>query len=384
MINYEYPPIGGGSGNATAHLLEALRGYPELEIDLLTSGVGSKLEWRNLSDTIRIALLPIEKKDLHFWTGREIAAWWIRAWAFARRLTASRSYDLCHCWSGWPSGVIGHLLRRRQPYLVALRGSDVPGYSARLALLDRLVLRALSRRVWKGASAVTALSHQLLDLARSTLPGLSARVVYNGVDSQKFTPGEHEVETFTLLFVGRLIQRKGIQPLLEGFARLVERSPACRLVVVGGGPDQPLAEELVERLGIARQTRLVGGVPHDRLPDFYRDASVFVLPSIHEAQSNVLLEAMASGLPTITTRTGAAELIEACGIVIDELDPQSICEAALVYRSNPEMRARHGANARTRAESLTWDETARQYVEIYRQALGSENGPSNRAVERQA
>ena len=69
---------------------------------------------------------------------------------------AEAPFDLCHCWSGLPSGMVGWWLRDRQPYLVSLRGSDVPGYNRRLRLLDPLVLRHVARRVWRDSAGVFA------------------------------------------------------------------------------------------------------------------------------------------------------------------------------------------------------------------------------------
>lgn len=368
MLNYEFPPIGGGSGNATAHLLHALAKYPDLKIDLVTAGITARVEWQTIHPSVRIAFLPVKKADLHYWSATEIGAWSTKALPFARKLAVGGSYDLCHCWSGWPSGFIGRRIRQHQPYIVALRGSDVPGYSARLWLLDRLVFRRLSRQIWSGAAAVTSVSRQLLSLAHATLPGLAAKVIYNGVDCEQFRPADKATGPFTLLFVGRLIQRKGLESLVGGFSRLLAESPGCRLIIVGGGPERAGLEALIEKLGLEDQTSVVGTVPHDQLPSIYRHASVFVMPSIKEAMPNAMLEAMASGLPSIVTKTGASELVEDSGVVLDESGPLPVYQAAARYLDDPDLRARHGSNARSLAEAMSWDSTAAAYVELYRQA----------------
>ena len=107
MLNYEFPPIGGGSGNATYHLLTELSRFPSLQIDLITSKLGAGVERTRFSPSIELFKLPVGKRSPHFWTAPEIARWTWKAYATARRLTRERQYDVCHCWSGWPSGIIG-------------------------------------------------------------------------------------------------------------------------------------------------------------------------------------------------------------------------------------------------------------------------------------
>jgi glycosyltransferase involved in cell wall biosynthesis len=154
-------------------------------------------------------------------------------------------FDLCHCWAGWPSGALGYELRRHQPYLVALRGSDVPGYSRRLSVLDPLVFRRISRRVWSRATAVVAVSEELRSLALRTSPDLDVTVIPNAADTRLFSPGGRP-DLFTVLFVGRLVPRKRAFDALEGFRRLHAVVPSSRLVIVGEGPD---AERLRSQCG---------------------------------------------------------------------------------------------------------------------------------------
>ena len=134
MINYEYPPFGGGTGLACSQLLDELAGFPALEIELVTSGPERRVEVARPAPSIQIHRLPIRKRADHFWRAPELAEWTVRALAYSRRLVATRSFDLCHCWSGWPAGLVGRALGGRVRYLVSLRGSDVPGYNRPAAL----------------------------------------------------------------------------------------------------------------------------------------------------------------------------------------------------------------------------------------------------------
>jgi len=140
MLNYEFPPIGGGAAIANYHLLTEFIGNADLEIDLVTSSPANRFEIEQFSENIKIFKLNVGKKELHYWTMPEIARWTWKAYWFFRKLINENRYDLCHCWFGWPSGIIGYLFRKRVPYIIALRGSDVPGYNARLKILDKFAL----------------------------------------------------------------------------------------------------------------------------------------------------------------------------------------------------------------------------------------------------
>ena len=140
MINYEYPPFGGGTGLACAQLLDELARFPSLQIELVTSGPGRRTEIMSPSAAVTIHRLPVRKRTNQYWRPSELAQWTARALHYSRQLVARQRFDLGHCWSGWPAGVIGRALSKQIPYLVSLRGSDVPGYSERLRWLDPLRL----------------------------------------------------------------------------------------------------------------------------------------------------------------------------------------------------------------------------------------------------
>jgi len=369
MLSYEFPPLGGGTGNACHHVLTELRHDSGVDVDLVTAGAGppfaSDASW---GDSIRIHRLPVVKKSVHFWTPSELARWTRLAHRCARGLAAERRFDLCHCWSGWPSGLIGYSLRRRLPYVVALRGSDVPGYNPRLRILDPLVFRHLSRRVWREASAVTAVSEHLKALARRTESEVAIDVIGNGVDTSYFTPGAARRE-FTILFVGRLVERKGLIYLLRAFRALCERDHGCRLVIAGDGPDRRRLQEFCSQARIGDRVSFLGVVPTSDLRAVYRDASVFVMPAIQEGMSNAVLEAMASGLPVVMTATGGSDAIRGNGTIVESRDEGSLRLALARYLENPDLARTEGETSRRLAAGMTWERVAAAYRELYERVL---------------
>ena len=364
MLSYEFPPLGGGTGNACFHVLKEFSTETTLKVDLITSGDERGPERSTFSETTEVYRLPIRKKRRDFWTAAELGEWALKAYRLTRLLSRDARYDLCHCWSGWPAGVIGYLLRRNQPYLVALRGSDVPGFNERLRLLDPLVFRHISRPVWRRAAVITAVSRNLGKLAERTSSERPIRVIENGVDAVQFSPNGGS-DVFTVLFVGRLVPRKGVDHLLQAFAAVLASHPGARLIIAGEGPERERLETLGERLNLGASVTFRGHVEHTDLPDLYRQASVFVLPALREGMSNALLEAMASGLPTVTTEGSMDEMVQDNGIVVAKGNPGQLAEAIVGYARDPELATRHGASSLAFARGRPWSEKAKAYLRLY-------------------
>ena len=119
--------------------------------------------------------------------------------------------------------MVGWWLRRQQPYLVSLRGSDVPGYNRRLRLLDPLLLGQLARRIWRDAAGVFAVSRQPAGHGPATDPEVTIGILPNGVDAAFFAPAPDRDEK-AMVFAGRLIERKGVGYLLDALRLLAPSS----------------------------------------------------------------------------------------------------------------------------------------------------------------
>lgn len=356
MLNYEFPPLGGGAANANQYVLQEYAGRDDLEIDLVTSSPDGYRE-ESFAENITLYRLDVDKDEIHYWTQGEIVRYSWKAYRKASELTTETDYDLVHAWFGVPSGVIARTLGL--PYIVALRGSDVPGYNERFSW-QYIALKPLIRKVWRDAETVVANSAGLRELARETAD-IPIEVIPNGVAVEEFEPVYHDRDRLQVLCVSRLIERKGIRYLLEAVADL-----DVDVTIVGEGDREKALRSLTMELGIGDQVTFTGYVPHDEIYDYFEAADVFVLPSFNEGMSNTVLEAMAAGLPIVTTDTGGtAELLDGNGYVVRAGDSNSIAEALSRYVQDGEKLRRHGRNSRTIAEAMSWTNVTGQYLEVY-------------------
>lgn len=365
VLNYEFPPLGGGAGNATYHLARELGDHEELSLDIVTSSISQYKVEQPFNNTT-VHYLDIGKRgNLHYQTNKELLAYSWKSYQYSKSLIAEKKFDLVHAFFGIPSGYIAAKLPL--PYIVSLRGSDVPFYSERFAIPDRLLFRRLSRRIWRNAEFVVANSAGLRELALQSSPQQPISVIHNGIDTQTFVPAtvkNTNSRRITLVSTGRLIERKGYSYLVRALQGLEQ----CRLVLVGGGILERELMQLARSLDV--DVEFAGPQPREKVVDFLQRGDIFVLPSLNEGMSNSVLEAMACGLPIIATDVGGSiELVKENGFIVEKGSVESLRAVIEKYTNDRKLIQTHGENSRKRAESMSWQKVADNYLQLYRKTL---------------
>jgi L-malate glycosyltransferase len=371
MINYEFPPIGGGAGQAHMAILKQYAGKSDLQVDVLASAPKPGFVTQKLSDNVTIHTVGVHKKNLHFWRKIEVVEWVVRATPPYRRLLKENSYDLVHAFFGLPTGWLCYRTAKWLPYIISLRGSDVPGGHARLQLEYKL-LGPLLKRIWTGASALVACSDGLKNRSLRFLPSANIDVIPNGVDLDRFhSPSNRELSgELKLLTVGRLSVTKRFKMLVEAVEILSKQGKNVRLTISGGGGLLGELKNLVEKKKLTDIISLTGRIESEKIPDVYGAHDMFVSASMQEGMSNAMLEAMASGLPIITTRCeGVEELISDNGVVVEKDSADSLAEAIIKLAENRQRYKTMCAAARKKVETFGWDKVADGYIKLYQRVL---------------
>lgn len=312
LLNYEFPPFGGGASAATFHTARELVAQGH-EVDVLTSGAPG-LAAEEMLDGVRLHRVWSLRHGVHDAGLLGAATYLVSAARRLRSLTRSHSFDCAHFFFALPTGALAPLWVRwtDKPYIVSLRGSDVPGYdSGRMLAMLHWLLTWLTRHILSGASRVVANSISLCNLAQRSFPETPIDVITNGVCTSKFRPGDTSQSNNPprLVCVARLVSRKGLEDLITAMAQ--PDLSACQLKIVGEGRLQSRLEALAQNLGVADRVFFAGRLQGEFLSHCYQNADCFVLPSLAESFSMSLLEAMASGLPVVAARTGGIpELVE--------------------------------------------------------------------------
>jgi len=284
--------------------------------------------------------------------------------------------DIVHIFFGIPDGPIGWALKRAYglPYLISLRGADVPSDEVKRFAKQYKILRPFVRWLWHDADAVVAVSNGLREYAFETTPEVPITVIPNAIELSVFTPPrqrEHE-GSVRLLFVGRFNAFKNVETLLKAAAHLKKMEiDNFELQLIGDGEQRSSLERLTVEEELTRQVHFLGWVDRDAILNFYRQADLFVTATTWEGMPNTVLEAMACGLPVVASRaSGLEELVTegVNGYLVDINDHVALADRLVDLIDNPYERQRMGKESRKVAEQeFAWEYIAEQYVEIYQQ-----------------
>lgn len=307
-----------------------------------------------------------------------------------RRELWRASWDLVHVHWIVPNGFAAVFPRVLEvPFFVGLHGSDV-------FLAESRLIRPLVRRVLRLTAGLTACSPEFVARLQGVGDGgLRTAVIPYGVDSRLFAPGcpgqspwrgrlGIPASAVVALAVGRMATKKGFQVLFDVLPRLLSEFPELHIVVAGGGDRHEEFRRLAQKL--PPRIHLPGPVLHDELPELYRAANLFVLPAVHDSKGNVdglpnvILEAMASGLPVVASRISGIPLAVVdgqTGRLVREGDREGLFCALVELIRSPELRQAWGRAARERAVSeLSWDRVAERYLEFFKEVLKGLKAPA--------
>lgn len=376
FFNYEYPPLGGGAGNATKYFLLEYAKREDIIVDLVTSSINSELEIENLSFNVCVYKLPIGKnpENLNYQSQFELIKYTIKSYFFALKLIKKNKYDLTHSFFTVPCGFVSMLLKWqfKLPYIVSLRGADVPMYSERFTFLYKIIT-PLIKLIWSQAKFVVTNSKGLTELAQKSSKKQKFEVIFNGVDTDFYKASQRTLNNrkkeFVILCASRLSKRKGIKYAISGFAKIHEKYPQAKMLIAGGeGNAMEELKKQVSDLKIKNKVTFFGNYKKDQAPAIYQNSDVFVMPSLNEGMSNNLLEALSSGLPVLMTPVGGAEELVKNGengFLIETKNSDIIAEKLAYLLDNLEKVDEMGKNSRKLAESMNWKNVADEYVKLY-------------------
>ena len=297
----------------------------------------------------------------------------------ARALARDGGFDLVHaCWP-LPHGIFGIAAKRAAgiPLVETFFGVELTWVQSQLG-----AMRPLLRGIVRGADAVTAISTHTATLLRQLVPDIEPHVIPFGAAVQSngdAPPAEEHLHTgLRLLFVGRLVERKGVHVLLDALALLPEEPP-IHLDVVGDGPDREALERRARALGVQERVHFHGYVSRDALEDRLRSCDALTLPAVTDAKGDVeglgvvLLEAMSFGKPVVASMTGGITDIVRPGengILVPPGDSSALAAALEGFARDPRGVRRLGAAAhRDVRERFAWDSILDRLEGVYASVL---------------
>lgn len=303
MVNYEYPPLGGGGGVCCSQLAEELAS--EHDVTVLTSRFkGQKpSETRNLVNICRVPV--IMRSDMNAASLASMVSFFPSSLFNGLRALDFKSFDIVHSFFAIPSAPSGLLIAKafKKPHILSLMGGDVYDPSKKLSPHNTPVLHAVVRNAMNMSDRVVALSSDIRDRTfRYYHPSKKVDLIPLGIPEPRYDKKPRQAfglrnDDVVLITIGRLVTRKAVHELIAMLNTL--QNPQLKLVVVGDGPERQNLASLAASLGLQDRVIFTGFVSDQEKFQLLDISDCYVSTSEHEGFGIVFLEAMACGLPIV-------------------------------------------------------------------------------------
>jgi len=376
ICNFEYPPLGGGGGIATASLARALAARHRVTV--LTSHVAGSAKDEQ-EDRVRVIRVPVlGRRRSSTASLLSMATYLVSGSRTGLRTVRSETYDVVNSHFVLPTGVLGDLIAHRThtPHVISVHGGDLYDPSKWLSPHAHATLRWTIVRLLSRASLVVGQSRNTIDnLNRFYGCATPVQRIPLGIPQRSMPVRDRArfgltASASVLITVCRLVPRKGLEQLIQLMQRLEDLD--CVLLVVGTGPQAADLRELAERLGVADRVRFLGWVSDEDKFTALASSDAFVSTSQHEGFGLMYLEAMACGLPVVTYDNGGQTDFlrdgETGGLV--PVNDLATFESSLrQLLTDDALRARVSATNRRTFETLTIERCATLYEHAFESVL---------------
>jgi len=364
IISFFYPHLGGAEQQAL-RLAEQLikRG---MQVSVLTR------KFKGLSAHEVVRGIPVYRAIRTLPWGKWFAVTYMLSvfWFLLRR---RHTYDIIHC----------HLLQGFHSIIAIMvkalfRKNVIIKVGATGPLSDFAMIRKvfwgdfLLKKITRADKLVTVCSQSTAEALQEGFTASQVEQIPNGVDTNHFKPFSSSGNQKNITFIGRLDHMKGVQVLLDAFKTLKEDGVTAHLTIIGDGPDRDKLQNLSRDAGVNDSISFCGAV-EDIIP-YLQKSALFVLPSLSEGLSNVLLEAMACGLPIVATRVGGnIDLIRdgENGILVETENSNQLSEAMKKILQDKALAKKLGSEARKTVEQrFSLISIADRYLSLYQKLIG--------------
>ncbi len=310
--------------------------------------------------------------------------------ATTHQLIKKYKIDIVH---GQSPSSYGYALFKKSniPFVVTLHGTSFKEISSftdmslktlnfgvlKEALILQPLMAALTNIEYHCADSVIAVSQGVANeaVAYNRLPKEKIIAIHNGINLQSHGYSIKTQENYTLLVVSRLSWRKGIQYLIYAMPKIMIQYPQTNLIIVGSGDQEKSLKASVKSLGLFSSVRFLKNLPKEKLFSLYKEASIYVHPSLYEPLSISVFEAMSLGKCIITTNVGGnPELIENNfdGRIIEAANSEQIAGAVIELLGNSELRKFFGQNAIKKAKKeFNWSLIAEKTLRLYKKLINN-------------
>lgn len=374
IINYEFPPLGGGGGIFTRDLVKEFA--KKHSIDIITTHFKG-LKRKETLENINIYRVPVlYRTALHTATLASMLSFPFFGILKGIHLCLNKKYDIIQTHFAVPSGPVGLIISFlfRIPNVLTFYGGDIYNPYKKISPHSKAIFRWVVRTVINNATAVIAPSTNIRNNANKIYrPTKDISIIPFGIDTPFFTSLKREElslqkDIFYIISIGRLLKTKGYDILIKALNIIHKSRSDIRLILIGEGPEQDNLEKLASDLDISDDIIFLGAVFDKRKFQFLSTADAYVLSSLYEGFGIVLLEAMFCGLPIVATNNGGQTDIVTDGrngILVEPSDAQAIADAITRLIKDKELRQKTSTFNREDVKKYYISNIAQDYLKLF-------------------
>ncbi|PIS42490.1 MAG: hypothetical protein COT24_03270 [Candidatus Kerfeldbacteria bacterium CG08_land_8_20_14_0_20_40_16] len=365
LLNYEFPPLGGGASPVSYEIAKLLSQTDKYSIDVVTMRYKELPSYEKINDNLRIHRIKCWRSKKEICYPWEQLTYLVSAYFKCKKLLKKNKYNICHTHFIIPTGILALKLKNKFSlnYIITSHGSDVIGYNPRFKNFYPFLVKKWKKIIDESDKIITPsefLKKEILKVYPSSDTN-KIKVIYNGIEKEKFIPLPKRK---IILLVIRLFKNKGIQDFIEAIKNIDLGN--WKVNIVGDGPYKKNLENLVERYKLSEKIKFLGWLDNKskELKEIYGRSTIFVLPSRFENMNITLLEAMQAGCSVIASNAGGnTEVVNDAGITYQVGDKVDFRAKLVKLLNDFELRNRIARKSTQRIqENFEWGVIINQYT----------------------
>lgn len=376
IINYEFPPLGGGGGVATYDL--ALEWVNDAHVYVVTSSFKDLPSYENVKGIHVHRVWTIFRKSRDAASLISMFSYLPAGFLKALSLIVKNKIDVINTHFVVPSGPLGYVLSKlfRIPNVLSLHGGDIYDPSKTLSPHKNRFFKAVVKFLLNRADCIVAQSSNTRDNAiRFYSPKKDIQIIPLAFHPPVIPAASRKLlglkdGDFVCITIGRLVKRKALDVLIRAMALI--NKPNVQLLIMGDGPERDYLVSVSEELSIKSSVKFLGFVGDDEKYAFLSQSDVFVLTSLHEGFGIVFMEAMYCGLPIVATNHGGQMdflVNEENALLINVGDVEKCAESILRFKKDKKLYSLCSKNNKKKIKSFYAENVAGQYLHIYKRLV---------------
>lgn len=377
ILNYEYPPLGGGAGIVSQHLANEFvsKGH---QITVLTTWFAGEPEYLS-ENNLTIIRLKSERKYTYQSNPSEMYSWMKLAKKYCKEHLSNYKFDVCLANFTLPGGAVASYLKKKWnlPYVILSHGHDIPWFSPRQMFFWHLLCYPIIKYLMKQSSKNILLTSQLKNNADRFIGQNNKSkniVIPNGLLSFNLRKGFCSNDKIVhALFVGRLVDQKDPLTVVAAFKRLQQQQIPVHLKIIGDGNLKEDVEDYITKHQI-KNIEVLGKISQSSVMEAYAKAHIILAPSREEAMSLSVLEAISCGLYVFATRiSGNKEVLmeDVNGNFVEYGNADDIAnKVSLFYKDKfmtnyqyPELMMKF------MLQNYSWQTTSDKYIQLFNEVI---------------